>query len=378
MPPSRPDARARAEALKPLLRTAHQREQVDQAVAAADGRWDVALDALKRKLPTVADRLAAADALVGWAGDHPSVTRALGAQSQLPTLREVALGQNVDSLAGLLDPSRPVPARPEADRRAAATALRRGLFRAEPTAVLRRMLADREVPAGDPTVRAAVTDALASAPDFDIRATPVHEVIKAWAPGAGVPADVRHAVTRQLGTLQRIQAISPVPEAVTFLARAAVPSAVSVAQVPRARFVEHARREGLEPELAHQVHAAAVRVQARNEAVLASLRETVTGSGIALVDGAASRDERVGLLQAKFDAAGAGVAAHPLFADLDTCVCDDCRSVYSPAAYFVELLQYLRNNNLDDDPKYAGTGIAGTALGMLLRRRPDLADLELT
>ncbi len=126
------------------------------------------------------------------------------------------------------------------------------------------------------------------------------------------------------------------------------------------------------------MHAAAVRVQARNEAVLASLRETVTGSGIALVDGAASRDERVGLLQAKFDAAGAGVAAQPLFADLDTCVCDDCRSVYSPAAYFVELLQYLRNNNLDDDPKYAGTGIEGTALGMLLRRRPDLADLELT
>ncbi|THJ74618.1 hypothetical protein [Candidatus Frankia alpina] len=108
-------------------------------------------------------------------------------------------------------------------------ALRRGLFRAEPTAVLRRMLADGEVPAGDSTVRAAVTDALASAPDFDIRATPVHEVVKAWAPGAGVPADVRHAVTRQLGTLQRIQAISPVPEAVTFLARAAVPSAVSVA-----------------------------------------------------------------------------------------------------------------------------------------------------
>ncbi|WP_235826049.1 hypothetical protein [Candidatus Frankia alpina] len=121
-----------------------------------------------------------------------------------------------------------------------------------------------------------------------------------------------------------------------------------------------------------------MRIQARNEAVLASLRETVTGSGIALVDGAASRDERVGLLQAKFDAAGAGVAAQPLFADLDTCVCDDCRSVYSPAAYFVELLQYLRNNNLDDDPKYAGTGIEGTALGMLLRRRPDLADLELT
>src|SRR5690348_12136118 len=120
MPPHPPDARARADALKTLLRTPSQRKQVDEAVAAADGRWDVALDTLKRNLPSAADRLTAADALAGWAGDHPALISALGKQTRLPTLRELALEHDVDSLAALLGKSEPAAA-----RRAAATALRR-------------------------------------------------------------------------------------------------------------------------------------------------------------------------------------------------------------------------------------------------------------
>ena len=38
-----------------------------------------------------------------------------------------------------------------------------------------------------------------------------------------------------------------------------------------------------------------------------------------------------------------------IFGDADLCECGECTSVYSAASYFVELLQYLRNNNLDPD-----------------------------
>ncbi|MGH1552097.1 hypothetical protein ACRAWF_07845 [Streptomyces sp. L7] len=108
-------------------------------------------------------------------------------------------------------------------------------------------------------------------------------------------------VIKQLAGLQQKQAISPVPEAVAFLAEVAVPSAFSVAQVPRAQFVRQAEQYGLEADFAQQVHATAVSVQARNEAVLASLRDAVTGSGIALADDGSTRDERIDLLQAKLD-----------------------------------------------------------------------------
>ena len=51
-----------------------------------------------------------------------------------------------------------------------------------------------------------------------------------------------------------------------------------------------------------------------------------------------------------------------LFGTLDDCDCSDCRSVLSPAAYFVDLLQFLK---------------ARGALGLLLARRPDLQFIAL-
>ena len=79
-----------------------------------------------------------------------------------------------------------------------------------------------------------------------------------------------------------------------------------------------------------------------------------------------------------------------LFGDADFCECGECTSVYSAAAYYVELLQYLRNNNLDNQTTINVAGGSSekkynfskdykqTPLGNLLARRPDLGCLELT
>jgi hypothetical protein len=58
-----------------------------------------------------------------------------------------------------------------------------------------------------------------------------------------------------------------------------------------------------------------------------------------------------------------------LFGSLDYCECSDCRSVYSPGAYLVDLLQFLKQ-------RAAGGGFAN-ALAVLLARRPDLQNLAL-
>ncbi|MBK7636988.1 MAG: hypothetical protein IPJ13_23965 [Saprospiraceae bacterium] len=73
------------------------------------------------------------------------------------------------------------------------------------------------------------------------------------------------------------------------------------------------------------------------------------------------------------------------------CECGYCNSIYSPSAYYVELLQYIRNNNLDPEnaemeidptnpsgPRIQRAGFAGTPLEHLFDRRPDLKCLELT
>ena len=56
-----------------------------------------------------------------------------------------------------------------------------------------------------------------------------------------------------------------------------------------------------------------------------------------------------------------------LFGSLNSCSCTDCRSVYSAAAYFVDLLQFLKNS---------GTPPA-TPFDILIGRRPDLPYLKL-
>ena len=53
-----------------------------------------------------------------------------------------------------------------------------------------------------------------------------------------------------------------------------------------------------------------------------------------------------------------------LFGDLDVCECRHCASVLSPAAYFVDLLEFIKRN--------------AAALAALLGHRPDLLDLELS
>ena len=74
-----------------------------------------------------------------------------------------------------------------------------------------------------------------------------------------------------------------------------------------------------------------------------------------------------------------------MFDENDEIVCEDCSTVYSPGAYLVDLLQFLRRTSaatgesatsLPNDQPYGN--IRGTALDLLFRRRPDLRDLELS
>ncbi len=60
-----------------------------------------------------------------------------------------------------------------------------------------------------------------------------------------------------------------------------------------------------------------------------------------------------------------------LFGSLDLCACEHCQSVYSPAAYFVDLLQFLDKQKTKKDTEKS-------ALDVLLRRRPDLQHIALT
>src|SRR6476620_3210968 len=54
-----------------------------------------------------------------------------------------------------------------------------------------------------------------------------------------------------------------------------------------------------------------------------------------------------------------------LFGSMDMCECEHCQSVYGPAAYFVDLLQFLRKGSSE-------------AFTTLTKRRPDLIYIDLS
>ncbi|HMF98002.1 MAG TPA: neuraminidase-like domain-containing protein, partial [Vicinamibacterales bacterium] len=54
-----------------------------------------------------------------------------------------------------------------------------------------------------------------------------------------------------------------------------------------------------------------------------------------------------------------------MFGSLDACGCDDCQSLYSPSAYFTDIMAFLQKN-------------APPVFNELTRRRPDLLSIELT
>ncbi len=63
-----------------------------------------------------------------------------------------------------------------------------------------------------------------------------------------------------------------------------------------------------------------------------------------------------------------------LFGSLDYCECTDCRSVSSPAAYFVDIMHFLSQRSTNGTGINAGKNVAQ----VLLERRPDLGEIELS
>ena len=374
----------RINTLNTVLTKKDDQEAVRNEFLTADGNWSAALAGLTSRLPEASlKKVALAHSLAVWSDDNVPVVKAvLAAQPDLTNLRDVALRFNVDKLTTLVD-SQVVPettpgATADEKQKNFAVALRQKLFVAEPTAVLHRMVADAEIPIADVTLRNGVTRFFDNLPDFNIRTTSVYTALKHPEAFKNIPDEHRAGVVEHLKTLQRVQALSPVPEALPVLMKANLTSAFHVGEMPESTFLS-AHGQALGEETARQVYTHAINTRIRNEHALMTMRESVKGTGLAIIDGQQPLAARMARMQAVADQQAVPLNLETLFGSIDYCECDDCLSVYSPASYFVELLQYLRNNNLDPEkPNTKLTGIDGTPLEKLFRRRPDLGCLELT
>jgi hypothetical protein len=193
----------------------------------------------------------------------------------------------------------------------------------------------------------------------------------------GLDEAEQEAALEDVEAVERISRVAPRAQDVMLLVGTGMRSAVEIADTPRRLFIDL-----YEDALGGRAQAAHVHAQAQQTA-------------------AATKMAMVGLLQAHqpgpyvLRGPAPGPRALPdartLFGSNGLCDCEHCGSVYSPAAYYVDLLRYL---NVADPRraeelayKLARRGIqprrrqrlAGQRpLDVLLDRRPDLAGIPLT
>ena len=235
----------------------------------------------------------------------------------------------------------------------------------------------------------------ASDQGFRLGETPVAAFLQARPSaldGLGVEAA---AATNQLKTLQRVYQITPTNEAIPVLLSLGMTSAFDVMAYPEAQFLEYFKAKYVEiykvpapsgvPEL---VSRKAKQVSSVMYNLFAIARKLDTEPPVAGMSAPLAVRESV-----KTELIKHYPSMESLFGSMDYCECEHCRSVLSPAAYLVDLLQFvdtepgLWGNFLahwktthggTDYPHRNSAGEAMKPYDVLVERRPDLPHITLS
>ncbi|QYR21089.1 hypothetical protein KZ483_25785 [Paenibacillus sp. sptzw28] len=380
------------------LKSDKQTKAFENVYKKNNGNWSAVKSELAEAegfAPEVINNLEFTHHLAEWSRDNKDLISAFQKDDQINSMRDIAAKLNktafIEKVKGL------APEESEEDKKGFALNLHRELFSLEPTAMLVNMIRDPQVPMLNDAIGANVAAVLAKQPDFNIKTTSVYEVIKNEEALKDIPLENHETVITQLKTLQRITAVSPDTDAMPVLYKANLHSAMQISAIPKTQFMAVMSQSGLDESTLMQIHTNAQQARVRNEQAIMALREAHRGTGVAMIDKSmnmtAAANMEMRSLKVEGDAAPStleeklekhNLSWDLLFGDADFCECGECNSVYSAAAYYVELLQYLRSNNLDPDPdnpipiKSNPKDISGTPLEKLFDRRPDLGCLELT
>jgi len=199
--------------------------------------------------------------------------------------------------------------------------------------------------------RTDLTRFLDNAPEFDLLETPVDRFLSANGVAFEGVSDLQ-GVTTELKRMQRIFRLTQRYEATSALLTKGWDSALIISETPFARFFESVGDDLGGFDKTAKYYKNAKQTAALNVNTFAMIHQ-------------AQNDVWPAAVGKPKPPAQEGVANwEQLFGSMDFCECKHCRSVYGPAAYFVDLLQFLRR----DGPPFT----------TLMKRRPDLEHLKLT
>jgi hypothetical protein len=219
--------------------------------------------------------------------------------------------------------------------------------------------------ASDKPVDKGVVTFLSEASDFDILNTNLSTYIAQQGTKvfAGVASADQAVITEQLATWQRVARVASDFPTANSLLTAGYTSAYRIASTPRASFLQAMGGTLDSTSTAEVIYGRAQQISGTAMALFTNVRQALTGATMRAIGDVSGSVAQV------LSAQSAIPSWQTLFGSLSSCTCTDCRSVYSAAAYFVDLLQFLANSSKNSSGQ--------TPLDALLVRRPDLQFIKL-
>jgi hypothetical protein len=161
-------------------------------------------------------------------------------------------------------------------------------------------------------------------------------------------------------TFERLYQISPSDEAMIALSATGINSAYQVTKFTKKEFLKIHGKRFASPAEAEVVYIKANEVYSTSLNIATSYITQRAAPNVYALSGRAAKTA---------DATIAYPTLEELFGNMDYCSCDHCKSVLSPAAYLVELLQFI------DLPAVAADK---NPINVLTSRRPDIENIQLS
>ena len=175
------------------------------------------------------------------------------------------------------------------------------------------------------------------------------------------------AVVQQLKSIQRIFKLKPTHQAVDALLNRKIESAQQIYFMGKEQFVTALKDTGINKIESKKLYHRAENAYAYTLMLYGNYNNTLNGLVPAAAPGFRISPEDEAQIKAIPN-------LQTLFGSLDFCECTHCRSVYSPAAHFVDILRFLGERNTNGLTINAGKKVKQ----VLLDRRPDIGEMELS
>lgn len=176
------------------------------------------------------------------------------------------------------------------------------------------------------------------------------------------------ATLKQIGTLHRVYQITQDDESMQAMLKAGLTSAHDVSYMTESAFVNYYGSYFATPKIAIQIHRRARQVKSVTFNIATNADKAYGVAPFVMAATSEARDETRNELIKHYP------TLEELFGSMDFCECEHCRSVLSPAAYLVDLLQFLENKPVLADNSNPKT----IPYDVLIGRRPDIPHIALT